>query len=209
MIVNRKYGTEPSILHLCGALHHLNIGNYKGVKDAFYHDVTIITAISSDRKDRLRRYFGDNQPYLVGINEGKWENRLKLPIYYSLLQKVETPFALMLDNADVVVVRKELDEGVYQHKCLTQHMSKRNLPSFHINSGCVFGEKDFLIEWYAKTLDCDNFLTEWIKINVHPGATFSDELRLNYTARGMNIATDERRMLVQPPNYDEFYETDR
>ena len=44
---------------------------------------------------------------------------------------------------------------------------------------------------------------------MHPGATFSDELRLNYTARGMNIATDERRMLVQPPNYDEFYEKDR
>ncbi len=209
MIVNKTYGTRPSILHLCGAHNHLNLDNYKGVKGALYHDVTIITAVSADRKDRLRQYFAKEQKYLLGVNEGRWENRLKLPIYYSLLCKVETPYALMLDNADVIVVRKELDERVYGYECLAQHMSKRNVPDFHINSGCIFGKRDFLIDWYARTLDADNYINEWIKLSVHPDATFSDELRLNYTARNMRVPTDERRILVQPPNYNEFYETDR
>ena len=209
MITNIKYNTNPSILHMCGALNHLNMDMYTGAKDAYFEDVTILTAISDDREDRLRKYFSDRQEYLAGVNKGKWQNRLKIPIFYSLLQRVKTRYALLLDNDDVVVIRQSLDNEVYKHKALVQYSNKRNLPKFHVNSGCVFGERDFLLEWYGKTLDMDNYLTEWIKVACHPDMVKSDELRLNYTAvnLGLKVDIDERRILVQPPNYEEFYET--
>lgn len=144
-------------------------------------DITIVTTATSDLADKyplIEQLNKSNISYLNSAKEfdGKWKRTVKIPLIKNIMKEVTTPYTLLLDANDVVLL-KDIDEKFLEtwkeyncdmvfngQWCMWPRVPSSTIESdkqspfyyHYFNAGVCLGYTDKIAQLYNRAEECLN-----------------------------------------------------
>lgn len=172
---------NPFIIHCFGRKNKDFLGDFSSKKMTFCDDLSVFSAISCEKSDRIGEFFSKEQYKCVVSDKKNWENKDKIELYRQCLEQCNTKFALLIDNSDTFVL-SDFPRELMSYDIVCQFQDGMSAePKFKVNSGVVFGKTELLFKWFSETAQKEEYLGEVISRRYSQDLLSSDQIRLNLT----------------------------